>query len=141
MYSDLPTPLRLANRGVYALGWAATWASGLFAGLFPPTTVVQVQEPWFTTMWVVLITVSCVPGFLGVLFGWNAVEGVAAWFATAGVAAYMTSVWVLVGATPTRATQAWSLTALTFFVFGRAMAYAAYRYRLNRAKRIAESFE
>ena len=134
MYSDLPPRWKWANRVTLALGWFAVFMSGLHAALFPPTTITAVQHGAITLTWVTLVIGSSVPAIFGVLSGRNTWEGVSAWFATAGIGAYASSAWALVGVESiTRSTQAWALTALVFFTFSRAMASAAHTYRMKRA--------
>lgn len=134
MYSDLSPRWKWANRVTLALGWLAVFMSDLSVALFPPTTITAVQHEAITISWVVLVVGSSVPAIFGVLSGRNTWEGVAAWFATAGIGAYASSAWALVGVESiTSSTQAWALTALMLFTFSRAMASAAHTYRMKRA--------
>lgn len=133
MYSDLSNTWKYLNRGVTSLAWVATGAVGVWVALAPPETIIGRQELWVSIAWCALTMVGSFFGLIGELRGHYWTQLVGSLVATAGLSAYVLTVWALVAeGGPTRGAQASALTALILFTLRQAALCGAQAYRVRR---------
>lgn len=140
MYSGYPKADRIKIRTSLAAAWVFAGIAGFASIFLTPNTLTQEIGHYLPMVSGVLVLISAGAAAYGVIKNQYPIELVAAWFASAGVLVYASTVWYLVFAsTPTRLQQACNITALMCFFLYRVASCSAHARKQRRIHQLVES--
>lgn len=117
----LPFKFQRRKKLLLVLLYLATAYAGVSALVWTPVTISSPTSLGFTLAWASVLVVMSVTAIFGVIRRNTAVvEQVSVWFLSIGVLGYITTLWLLVGGTPTRQAQAALCTGLLIALVNRA---------------------
>lgn len=116
-----PFKFQRRKKLLLVLLYLATAYAGVSALVWTPVTISSPTSVGFTLAWASVLVVMSVTAIFGVIRRNTAVvEQVSVWFLSIGVLGYITTLWLLVGGTPTRQAQAALCTGLLIALVNRA---------------------